>query len=340
MTKNLVAVTSERGVGCTFLDWSLLWLSGQTERYIPATDSVAPLVADPLTGINAHQHAKNIPRGLSGVKGYLEKFAGSGQDLLTMFIVKTIAIPDHDLAQREKMLRDPETRQQMQAAKDRDYALGLDYFVQQGGRLIYVYADPSIPLYHNFSFRGYKRGYRGNLLNSSDEAFLDYCKFWFDSVQGDHTVWNLRELIALTIRPFDFDSPVNILPQTERLWIGCQDLWFKANTLMPDIMHYVGIKLDSTRWDHWLTIYRKWRDIQARSMKLDSELDQIVQAILEGQSRDISWLNFREECIIQHCLIYRHDVNIRANQLVRFPADTAQLHELLEPNHHDTAKIY
>ena len=75
-------------MGCTFLDWSIHYLSGADKFYNLEHGSI-PLTASPLsTGAanNAHQHQKNHPIGIKETLKAIEQFSTvTDHDLLSMY---------------------------------------------------------------------------------------------------------------------------------------------------------------------------------------------------------------------------------------------------------------
>ena len=61
----LFAVTSPKSLGCTFLDWSVHFLSGQRQLTSFVEKNTVDLTFNPLNQNNAHGHLRNYPSGKS-----------------------------------------------------------------------------------------------------------------------------------------------------------------------------------------------------------------------------------------------------------------------------------
>ena len=72
MAKKIIATSSIHSVGATFMDWSILFLSGQKEYYYQPTRQFINVTTNPLENLynqrgpaeelkNAHGHKKNHP---------------------------------------------------------------------------------------------------------------------------------------------------------------------------------------------------------------------------------------------------------------------------------------
>jgi hypothetical protein len=59
----------------------------------------------------------------------------------------------------------------------------------------------------------------------------------------------------------------------------------------------------------------------------------IVDSVVNNWYYQID-LTFEQEVVIQHCLIYQHNLNLKTWELTKFPSNTQDLHKLLEPNIH------
>lgn len=55
----IIAFNSTTGIGCTFLNWSLHWLSGDKVYWNEEEKKWLELPVNPLTDINAHLFKKN-----------------------------------------------------------------------------------------------------------------------------------------------------------------------------------------------------------------------------------------------------------------------------------------
>ena len=78
-------------VGCTFLDWSIHFLSGQTD-FFNHKQGWIPLSQNPLTKINAHGHLKNHTSGLSRTQDVIRIL--QTQNKLTSFYPSFLVIDE------------------------------------------------------------------------------------------------------------------------------------------------------------------------------------------------------------------------------------------------------
>ena len=88
-------------------------------------------------------------------------------------------------------------------------------------------------------------------------------------------------------------------------------------------------------YQKWLLIYNQWKNVHKQKLMFVWYFDTIINNILQGIDFDLIRFNLdiTQEATIQHFLIYKHNLNFKTWQLIKF-TNTRQLHELLEPNIH------
>ena len=98
-------------------------------------------------------------------------------------------------------------------------------------------------------------------------------------------------------------------------------------------MNWVELPIDNDRYNQWVPIYEDWQQIQMNSLRFQYNYKHIVDCVVNNWSYNID-LTFDQEVVIQHLLIYQHNLNLKTWQLKKFPGNTKDLHLLLEPNIH------
>ena len=82
----IFATTSPKSVGCTFVDWSVHYLSGKNTFFSVRHNQWLPLIENPLTTDNAHHHKKNHPSGLKNTpSGFVSSEASEKECSLIAF---------------------------------------------------------------------------------------------------------------------------------------------------------------------------------------------------------------------------------------------------------------
>lgn len=334
-----VCVFSASSIGGTFLDWSIHFLSGQTEYFSSKRNQFIPLVADPVNKVigNAHGHLKNHPLGFKNTKLYLET---CNQDCLysmyaTPKAIRHIATEDFKLSKENFKL--------LQQEQFTDSAQLFTLLSEHKIPTIHLAGESTIPLYftkvRTAETYTFKEGTPTSALDV--ENSVDFF-FFKDSIERWNTLgltdrWDIRERNALNIRPLAA-SQEYYLPNAH-LRIDCREFWYNGVTVINRVMSYLGLDIVQERLDAWEEIYNTWRQQHIDSMSFVYNCDHIVSAIVNNWDYQID-LTFNQEVIVLHFLLYKHNLNLKSWQLEKFPDNTQKLHQLLEPNIHPVVDIY
>ena len=345
--KKIVAVTSYRSVGCTFLDWSLLFLSGQTHHYVSKLQKNVLVPDDPLTEINAHGHLKNHPNGSATTRDTINDLLTNGADVQTLYPTTmrwTKALELFNIGIEIAQTSEDVRKQISQFIAD-DYRIMVENLNDLEIPLIFVESDTTVIGYH-WTTRALGLQFSNKKTISYQDVFKEHQEFFFRqshsewSKRGLTEVWDQREQLALNIRPFSTENFPKIGLKTPYLHVNCQTLWNLAPDVLQQCFDYLNIPMQQSRWNHWLSVAKKWQQIQHETLKFPQCLPHIVDAIVHGWYFPLPRLELMQEAIIQHCLIYQHDLNLKTWQLTHFPDNTQKLHQLLEPNIHKVSRLY
>lgn len=351
--KNIVCVASANSVGCTFLDWSIHFLSGQDSFYSVEQESLIPLSSNPVTQLNAHGHKKNHPSGNDQGRLYLDHLLSNyNHGLMTMYpymlsadtVANSLNIDTHSALSAtdyEKILK-------IQRA---NYASLIDHCLDQDVKIIYISVDDRNILYFRENRSAERMFFKPQPYKDIHDQYAEMNQVFFASSEkiwksaGLDNIWDRREQMALNLRPFDR----SVVLQSTDVWfdqtrphfnLNAQSLWYHGQHVLPKVMQFLDLTIDSTRWDTWVTIYAKWQRIQLDILEFGFNYQHMINAIVNNWYYDLGNLTFTDEVVIQHCLIYQHGLNLKTWQLSKFPSNAQDLHKLLEPNHHPIEAIY
>lgn len=334
----LVCCTSISGVGCTFMDWSIHFLSGKNKFFALRANTWIDLVQNPLDKTNAHTHKKNHPSGLHNTKFIIERLKGQHE------LVSYYPFPIHEEAAAAAIGINgiPTTADQWKRIRnyqEDDYNQLLKFSASKQAKIIFISIDKSMVLYTRFLRTLEKLFYVPNQPATSIEEMRNQLDsvFFKDSVYiwnklGLTDVWDVRERLALCTRPLEWDS-INVDLSFDHYWLDSQNWWYNGKKKIQDIMAWLDLDIDPVRFEQWIPIYEQWQQIQLRVLEFQFNYKHIIDCIVNDWSYDID-LTFEQEIIIQHCLIYQHGLNLKTWQLEKFPKNTRDLHQLLEPNIH------
>jgi len=344
-----ICVTSSQSAGCTFVDWSIHFLSGQSQYFNVLENKWIELSSNPLNLINAHGHRKNHPEGYINTEQYLNKINSMPDHAIYSLYPATLPI---DIAAKQLNLdvnqigSDPVAFDHIKQHVINDYNKIFDICHNTQTKIVYVDLDPTKALYHT-EFRTLDRFFTKlgkpnsikELEDESQEIFFKTSQtYWKELNLTD--VWDIRERLALDTRPFQvLYNNFKFEKKYPHYWINCSVLWTHTVKTITNLMKYLELTIDSTRLESWMPICRQWQQYQLDIIEFCYNQPHVVDAIVNNLYYEIN-LTFKQEVIIQHCLIYQHGLNLKTWQLEKFPSNTQDLHKLLEPNIHPVLDIY
>lgn len=342
-----ICVTSYYSAGCTFVDWSLHFLSGQSQYYHAGENKWIPLSQNPITKINAHGHNKNCPSGFFNAKSCIEKFDTLPDNgIYSMYAVK----PFHDVAAKElkipiDQIHQPVVMNQLLEFINNDYDKMLQFCCEQQVQLIFVSQDVRVALYHMTHRQLERYVTRPGRPTSEQDLKNEIQKVFFKNSISQWKelnlteIWDVRERMALDIRPLYPVEEYKFGLKLPHHWVNCLDLWTRTENTLKNIMNYLNLEIDADRWQSWLPICKAWQEQQLSLLEFCYNQPHIVESIVNNWYYEID-LTFNQEVLIQHFLIYQFGLNLKTWQLEKFPSNTQDLHKLLEPNIHAIPKIY
>lgn len=343
MQKKIIGIATVSSIGATFLDWSIHFLSGNDKFYHIKTCKLEPLTTNPLSSINAHSHKKNHPSGFDESQQHIDKFLHSSDNLLTLY-----PIPIHletilsklniDLS----MVQDNAIYQNIQQYQLDDYSKLLEYILDCNGDLIYL--DNNVPLY-DLNWRSIETTIisRQPVDTTADVEAVYQNVFFGKSLKkwkdiGLTQIWDIRERLALDERPLAPIRKPKIDFSRRHCFIDSMEWFTNGVNVIKRVMNFCNLKIHSSRWDAWVDIHNQWQTLHKERLNFCYQLPHIVDATVNNWYYDID-LTFEQEVVVQHCLIYQHNLNLKTWQLEKFPNNTQELHKLLEDNIHPIGDV-
>ncbi len=307
------------------------------------TQGKVKLVSNPLTDLNAHLHKSNHPSGLEETQQYVEFLESQG----SYFSIYPHTIQDVEAAAALGIDVNAMSSNDLEAIvkyKKTDFESLLRYLDHKGANIVLIKMSNPVPLYFAKSRSNvlpyesnYLKGTQDQIRQRIDDLFFKQSQQQWQDI-GLTNKWDQRERLALNTRPFDIQYFDVDLPAAA-LSVDSHDLWHHGDQIIVEIMNHCQMTIDSTRIEPWTKIYFDWQKIQLDTLWFQYQHQHILKAIVEGKSMQID-LTFDQEIIIQHCLIYQYNLNLKTWGLEKFPNNTLELHQLLEPNIHSVPTIY
>ena len=341
----IFCVASITSCGCTFLDWSIHYLAGH-DKFFSIDSGWLDLSSNPIKKLNAHGHKKNHPAGYNQTLFTIDRLQQEGADLSSLYAA-TLNIAGMIDGVGTDLDQLPEKISEVMQYGLQDFSKIWQLCAERKVPLIFL--DCQDPVY-NWNWRGQERTPITNQINhSAKDALCDMMTHFFPDQQQQwnkngslDSIWDFREFVALNVDLSHKKDPIDgVAFNYPHLWIKAQEFWFN-NSVIHRVMDYLELTIDPDRLQTWMPIYYDWRQVQAQSMQFSWALDHICNSIVNNYPLDLLPYNLTlvQEAVIQHVMIYKHNLNFKTWQLERFPDNTQDLHKLLEPNTHTIRDIY
>ena len=314
----MLAILTDPASGGTFLSWTVYYLSGKTHYFSVRKQSVVTLTDNPLTAKNAHGFVPNQPWDEDEFKKFLPLLVDTEE---CMYM--------HELRSGTK-----EAVQQLceQSTKVIILSIHPDQMLYQCG---YAPRATLIPAWGS-----------QQKLSDPDDIYNDVTNHFFTESKQQWEkenltdVWDKREFIALNFDPFDHRSILDYIDNNTNYYhVNALNLWTDFDQCVHKLFDYLGVSISQGRYQTWLSVYNQWKNIHIKRLMFAQNFKTIINNILSGIDFDLTAfdLDIQQEAAIQHLLIYKHNLNLKTWQLVKF-TNTKQLHDLLESNIHDLNK--
>lgn len=333
---SVYCITSQLSVGCTFFDWSIHFLSGQKDFYQADQRRWIPLSNDPVLDVNAHGHLKNHPKGSIATAKQITELLNMPENQL--YSVYPSAMTVDDAIKQCHILPDQigqkDNWQHIYHFINSDYWKNFEVCQASNVKLIYVANDPNVSLYYltsRCSTNIFPIVDGSKYVNLQETFFKNSVNSW--NSLGLTEIWDQRERLALDLRPFLRNEENSNHLQGSHLWISCQELWTRGEVTALKMLKFLDLPVATERLPEWRLVYAKWQEIQLKQLEFNYIYQHIVDSIVNNWYYEID-LTFEQEVVIQHCLIYQHNLNLKTWQLTKFPTNTQDLHKLLEDNIH------
>jgi len=345
--KKIVCSISTVSVGCTFVDWSIHFLAGKDQYYSFALQKWIPLVSNPLTDCNAHGHDRNHPVGIENLTTMLQQAKNMPNDgLYSMYpLAAEISHVRKKLKINLEQADEKEFDQIEQDWYTDEYSKIFDCCINNNAKVIFIHDNEYINWYKIFSHQRIKHN-----VTEDEQAEIEYREQSFHKKSIDQwknikleNIWDIRERRALDIRLLDMSTSKKADRcdfSKPHFRASASDLWHRGIELFHQIMTYLDLSIDPDRLAQWIPIYHEWAQKPLALMQFGDTFDDTIQCIVNGWYKELPELSFDQEVIIQHALIYRHNLNLKTWQLEKFPRNTIDLHQLLEPNIHKLVHTY
>ena len=302
----IVALTSKIPIGCTFLDWSIHWLSGSSYTQEWKTQKFFSLPNNPLTSKrNAHLYKKNHPQNKVEWERCIETLNGWNKEKLHTFYGID---PSIDLIQKT---------------------------INNNITVIFLGTDCA----------RYKIGVSGAFgsIRSIDEdaKIIEYVKESYHTVEGIEKHTSTRESCRnfLSLNSFgiwesmdsEWASSIKLKNKSKFIYISVEDLLKNGKNCLQDILDRLSLNIQKKQIDPWKMVWEQWKEYLLEHWNFYFDFDNILKSIIKGEHKKLLPMNILQEAILQKELMLRYKTRLKnlENKNDPLPLDTLSLHKLL-----------
>jgi hypothetical protein len=307
----IFGITSLTEIGCTFLNWSVHYLSGDTQTWREREKTWLDIPDNPLTRVNSHGFKKNHPKTMPEWKETIDILSSYDSNKIFSFhgLVRNY---DHSLVE--------------QTFVKEAISLSLD----NGIKLLYLgtkYSNYNLVQRAKFSYR-FDR-------TSRNKAYIENMKDYFKTVSDleslTGTYGQVREFLSLNMgklkAPEDQELIKNYLSHKDFLFVDCHELLTNEKQCLEGLFDFLNLKIDSSRMEKWLIVHSEWKKNLLPLLNFYKHLPVILSSIINGVSHPLEQYNLDIflEAIIQYELMIRHKDRLFISKLDQFPDNTKDL---------------
>ena len=332
--------------GGHFVIWSLYFLSGQTQCLVDDNQIIDCVVNPDTTAKNFHQQKVLLSWGFEETKQKYSEAVNFNSELPVVCFYVNGMSTTQALQELFAITIAEATTAQQQLAIDymfEDRKKLVDWIQQHDLPLVQVEYQSTDQLNDIYNDR-YPIDLNGAGVDSIDAKWETYKETFFTGMDDkfNDTTWDNREKLALMFYDYTphsqllYNSAIN--KKLPHLLYTTDDVWNDLFSVVTEILHFIDISISSTQISQWQLIYNVWR--LKHDQYFSRHFDRIINAIVHNEYLSLERFNldFYKEVIIQNALLYKHNLNLKNWQLEKFPANTQDLHKLLEPNIHQLIK--
>jgi hypothetical protein len=311
----IVGFTSYGQLGCTFLNWSLHYLSGDTRTWYEEEKSWIRIIENPLTKNDSHGFKKNHPMTISDWKKLIDIF--SSYDRNNKFSFYGITLGTGKKWNME------------------NFNEAISYSIDKKIKLIYLGTEYST--YNLVERSQFSVGWDQALRN---KIYMKNIKEYFETVPNleslTGTISKARDFLSLSMgnikEPLDQEIIKDHSSHENFLFVNCHELLTNEKECLKGLFNFLNLEIDSSRMDNWLEVHSKWKENLLPLLNFYRDLPTILSSIINGVSHPLEQyrLDIFTEAIIQYELMKKHNDRLLISQLDQFPDDTKKLTPFLK----------
>jgi hypothetical protein len=319
-----ISIITDPGIGGTFVEWTIHYLSGNDEYYSVKKNKRLPVPSNPLTSKNAHNFSSSCSSLINVLIDFIEKIKKDNSPLQTLYF--------HHLYKEindESIVHLPTVSAIKSACSLSD-------------KIVTITLNKKDILYRcgkNKRNIGRHLTDKHQFYKTETDQFNHFLETYFSkenyNLWDENNIWDYREYFALNIDPYHYTQYMEpyIKKIENKFCIDAFELF--ENFDVEKLFDYLQLEINKNRYVNWLEVYKKWQTIHEKKVAFSKSFEIIIKKILHNHPMDLLQfdLDIVQEAAIQRSLIYDYNLNLSGWKLDKF-VSCQQLHQLLEPNIH------
>ena len=306
----IVIFTATDELGCTFLNWSFHWLSGDEYSWAHKKKSWVKLPSNPLTSHNAHLFEKNYYESFEEWKKTIDTFMG------------------FDIEKKDFTFF---------GSCHEEHQSKIKFALNKKIKTIFLGCDYS-------RYKLLKRT-KSSVFQSRRQRYLDlvnYIKSYFHTVPTIESLVNsppkARDFLALSLKHLKKINELQLIQKEnfksdkKFLFINLRDFLLDGKRCLEGVFNFLGRKIDQNRFNQWISVHAQWKKLLLPTLNFYDDLPVILSSIKNGDSYPLKKyrLDTFTEAIIQHELMKQHRDRLLITHLNKFPDNTRDLTPFLK----------
>lgn len=319
----ICGILGPTGCGGTFLDWSLHYLSGQSENLVIKcgtfkrgeirTKFIQSITDNPLVRSTAHLHNKSHPN-TDSLNEVIKQYSKVPYPLNTFYYIDSMTRTQTQTYHNSIVNQYPDVKFITYKFKPHhvDWIFCLQY-------------EKVLIMKRQFTREMFIQQINANIKETNQMS-----------------VGELRELLSLYY-PFCIKGQIlneELVAADNNYLLDFDRVCTSMPTVMDEIFEFLKLPISQSRYDQWNKIYSQW--LEKNSFKFFLDLAFIVECIVQGKYLDLSEysMSFAKEVVLASKLLYDHNLSLKFEGIQDLSSNTMQWNRILEPNvYHQLSSI-
>ncbi len=309
----IVVFTAGDEIGCTFLNWSFHWLSGDNYSWGHKVKSWVKLPENPLTEHNAHLFQKNYCESLNEWREAINEFLS------------------FDINKKDFVF--------FGGGWGGYHVSKVNFVLEKKIKVIFLGCDHS-----RYKILERTKDSVNHPIDKRYKKLIENIKKRYSTVPKlsflISTPSKTRDFLSLSMKYLVVPSELQMVEKENFnsdknfFFVNLRDLLIDGENCLKKMFKFLDREIDQKRLSQWLPVHDQWKKMLLPSLEFYDDLPVILSSIVNGVSFSLKKykLDIFAEAIIQHELMKQYHDRLLVSQMDRFPDNTKNLTSYLKRN--------